>query len=85
MIQNNDDGNEGESLPVEKVAPEGSLAIVAGSDTVAATLSNTLYLLLRHPQEYKKLQQEIDKFFPPGENAMDATFHPDMHFLDAVM
>ncbi|KDR72623.1 hypothetical protein GALMADRAFT_757265 [Galerina marginata CBS 339.88] len=39
------------------------LAIVAGSDTTASVLSNVVYLLISHPDDYKKLQVELDGAF----------------------
>ncbi|KAI8286415.1 Cytochrome P450 monooxygenase [Colletotrichum sp. SAR11_57] len=39
------------------------LITVAGSDTVAAVLSCLFMELARHPQEYKKLQKEVDEYF----------------------
>ncbi|KAI8163313.1 Cytochrome P450 monooxygenase [Colletotrichum sp. SAR 10_71] len=39
------------------------LITVAGSDTVAAVLSCLFMELARHPQEYKKLQEEVDEYF----------------------
>jgi cytochrome P450 len=32
-------------------------------DTVSTTLSNCLYVLMNHPEELKKLQEEIDAEF----------------------
>ncbi|KAF6830347.1 cytochrome p450 [Colletotrichum plurivorum] len=39
------------------------LITVAGSDTVAAVLSCLFMELARHPDEYKKLQAEVDEYF----------------------
>ncbi|KAF6824127.1 cytochrome p450 [Colletotrichum musicola] len=39
------------------------LITVAGSDTVAAVLSCLFMELARHPEEYKKLQTEVDEYF----------------------
>lgn len=40
---------------------------------------------MRHPQAYKRLQEEVDKFYPSGECALNCGFHPQMGFLDAVI
>lgn len=85
LPQNNEDGAEDKSPPPQVVIPEGVLISIAGSDTVSAMISAAVYLLIQHPQTYKKLQEEIDHSYPPGENALDCGFHPEMHFLDAVM
>ena len=48
-------------------------------------LAHTIYGILSNPDVYKRLQAEIDAYFPPGENAMDTSKHPDMPWLNAVM
>ncbi|KAF8899774.1 cytochrome P450 [Gymnopilus junonius] len=48
------------------------LAIIAGSDTTASILSSIVYLLLSHPDKYKKLQQEVDRFFTEYQIDLDA-------------
>lgn len=45
------------------IATNCLLAMVAGSDTTASVLSNIIYLLLSHPADYKKLQEEVDRTF----------------------
>ena len=60
------------------------MAILAGSDTTSTTLSNVLYLVLRHPRVYEKLQEEIDKYYPTGDNALDCVHHPEMSYLHVV-
>lgn len=67
------------------VTSEGALALVAGSDTTSSVLSNVFYCLLRDPESYKRLQEEVDKFYPPGENSLDPRHHNSMLFLEAVM
>lgn len=64
---------------------EGFLAIVAGSDTTSSVLSNGFYLLLTHPEVYRQLQAEVDKYYPAGENALDPMHYAKMYYLDAVM
>ena len=64
---------------------DGLLAIGAGADTTASVLSNTFWLLLSHPQYYKRLQEEVDRFYPPGEDSLDPKYHTQMPFLEAVM
>ncbi|TCD68525.1 hypothetical protein EIP91_010581 [Steccherinum ochraceum] len=82
---NNDDGAEAVSPSVEAVAAEGVLVILAGSETTSGVLSTIMYLLMRNPDVYKKLQQEVDKFYPPGENALDCKCHSEMTYLEAVI
>ncbi|OJA16411.1 hypothetical protein AZE42_05499 [Rhizopogon vesiculosus] len=68
-----------------EVASDGVLAIVAGSDTTATTLSCLFWFLLSNPQTYRRLQAEVDRFFPPGEDLLSTVHHPHMSYLDAVM
>ncbi|KAL1639131.1 hypothetical protein SLS58_008218 [Diplodia intermedia] len=64
----------------DRSAPPGEMAlhedarllIIAGSDTTAAALVNTLNLLARHPRVLAKLQAQLDAAFPAG--ADDAAF-----------
>lgn len=67
------------------VVSEGVLAIVAGSDTTAVTLANIFYYLMLNPDVYKRLQAEVDKYYPPDEDALDPKHHVNMHYLEAVM
>ncbi|TFK52869.1 cytochrome P450 [Heliocybe sulcata] len=46
---------------------DSELAITAGSDTVAATLTNIFFLLTTHPEELRLLQQELDPLPPIDE------------------
>ena len=71
--------------PAEVVLSDSVLAMVAGSDTTANVLANTFWLLVRHPEVYKKLQAEVDKYYPLGEDALNPKHHPDMAYLESVM
>ncbi|KAH8103043.1 cytochrome P450 [Cristinia sonorae] len=82
---NNDDGAEPVSPSIDDVAAEGSLVVLAGSDTVSSTLTALMYRLMRHPDVYKKLRAEVDKFYPPGESALDCKYHAKMTYLEAVI
>ncbi|TFK45830.1 cytochrome P450 [Heliocybe sulcata] len=46
---------------------DSELAISAGSDTVAATLTNVFFLLATHPEELRLLRQELDPLPPIDE------------------
>ncbi|EKM52101.1 uncharacterized protein PHACADRAFT_262568 [Phanerochaete carnosa HHB-10118-sp] len=80
----NEDGTDKESPPREIVVGDGLLAVIAGSDTTATVLANTMYELLRHPKVYKRLQAEVDKFYPPGEDSLNPRHLKDMDYLEAV-
>lgn len=62
------------------------LAILAGSDTTSTVLSGLFYFLLTHPEEYRRLRDEVDRMFPPGEgDPFDSVKLSEMPFLNAVM
>lgn len=84
-FQSNEDGAEKESPPAAVVISDGVLATVAGSDTTATALSNTFWCLIRHPAAYRRLQAEVDKYYPHGEDALDPKHHPEMPYLEGVM
>ena len=70
---------------MQQLVDDGVLAIVAGAHTTSSALTSLTYLLPRHPDVYEKLQAEIDKFYPTGEDALDTKHHRDMPYLTAVM
>ena len=64
---------------------DGTLAIVAGSDTTSSVLSSIFYCLLTHPEAYVRLRAEVDAYYPPGEDALNTKHHAEMPYLNAVM
>ncbi|KAL6308816.1 high nitrogen upregulated cytochrome P450 monooxygenase 2 [Sparassis latifolia] len=82
---NNEDGKAEAQPPFAHVISDGSLAVIAGSDTTSGVLTSLFFCLLSHPEAYANLQAEVDKLYPPGENALDTKHHGDMAFLNAVL
>ncbi len=64
---------------------DGILAVVAGADTVSSAMTSIFHCLLTHPETYRRLQEEVDRFYPPGEDACDSRPHREMTYLQAVM
>nr|BAL05147.1 cytochrome P450 [Phanerodontia chrysosporium] len=81
----NEDGSEKVDPPKAVVISDGALALIAGSDTTSTVLSSTFYCLLRNPETYKRLQEEVDMFYPAGESSLDPKHLPEMHYLEAVI
>ncbi|EKM53670.1 uncharacterized protein PHACADRAFT_211341 [Phanerochaete carnosa HHB-10118-sp] len=81
----NEDGSEKQTPDITTVLSDSVLAIVAGSDTTATVFINLLYCLLRNPEAYKRLQAEVDQFYPPEENSLDPKHHLKMPYLEAVI
>jgi len=81
----------GEELPeterpsVDKIAQEGGLAIVAGSDTTSTVLASLFYYLLLNPGAYKRLQEEVDSVFKDGEELLDAVKLSHMEWLNGCI
>lgn len=67
------------------VLADGILAVVAGSDTTATTLSNIFFSLLSYPETYRRLQAEVDRYYPRGEDALDPRYYVHMSYLEAIM
>ncbi|KZT08062.1 cytochrome P450 [Laetiporus sulphureus 93-53] len=62
------------------------VAIIAGSDTVATTLSNTFYFLCSNPSSYSRLRAELDEAFPPGKGEPTNTIKlAQLGYLNAVI
>jgi cytochrome P450 len=76
------------------------LAIVAGSDTTSSAISNAIYLMLSHPETYKRLKEEVKDVFEineilnldediPPESSDTGTRYKEvlagMEYLNAVM
>jgi len=81
----------GEELPetdrpsVDKIAQEGALAIVAGSDTTNSVLASLFYYLLLNPGVYKCLQEEVDSAFKDGEEPLDTVKLSHMEWLNGCI
>ena len=72
-------------VPTILTSPLGAIAMVGGADTTASALSSLFWYLLSDTQSYKLLQAEIDRIYPPGEDALDVSKHEELKFLNACM
>nr|BED42935.1 cytochrome P450 monooxygenase [Trametes versicolor] len=71
--------------PEIQLVSDGILAIIAGADTTSSGLTSLFFCLATHPEAYKRLQAEVDQFYPPGDNPCDPKHYRDMHYLTAVI
>lgn len=76
--------------PVKPTMPvifsDGLLAVIAGSDTTATTFSALFYYLLRDPQKFDRLRDEVDKYFPREEGEpLRFTKMVNMPYLNACI
>jgi hypothetical protein len=58
------DPETGKQLTWTEVTREMIVIIVGGMDTTAITLAWTFWLMLKHPEVYKEVQNEIKEVFP---------------------
>ncbi|KAJ9354843.1 hypothetical protein DTO027B9_4559 [Paecilomyces variotii] len=58
------DPDTGDDLPDREVKAEALTQLIAGSDTTGNTITHVIDMLLRHPDNYKKLQEELDQAYP---------------------
>jgi cytochrome P450 len=67
------------------VHSDGLLAVVAGSDTTATTFTVLWHYLLREPMMFERLRNEIDAYFPAGEEPLDFARMVNMPYLNGCM
>lgn len=76
------DAKTGRKMTEESVIDNLITFLVAGHETTAATIQFTMYNLLKHPEKYQKLQEEIDTVVGTGHISLDHI--PKLKYLDAV-
>ncbi|KAK7692413.1 hypothetical protein QCA50_004038 [Cerrena zonata] len=59
-----EEGIEKEKPELQNVVSDAVLVIIAGYDTIATALAALFWFLLKNPECYKRLQQEIDTAYP---------------------
>ncbi|KAJ3988632.1 cytochrome P450 [Lentinula detonsa] len=78
--------NEAESalrpLTKQEALSDSLLAIGAGADTTAASVSNIFYFLLTNPSAYNRLRDEIDAY---ADHALNYNTQAGMPYLNAVI
>ncbi|KAI0057222.1 cytochrome P450 [Artomyces pyxidatus] len=84
-LQSGEDDKMVAPPPLPVLASDGFLAIVAGSDTTAITLTVFFYYMLRNPTAYRRLQTEVDVAFPNAEEPLDAAKLSSMDWLNACI
>ncbi|PIL28305.1 cytochrome P450 [Ganoderma sinense ZZ0214-1] len=82
---NNEDLPEEAPPPSRHLLDDGVLAMVAGSDTTSSAITSIFHCLLAHPGAYAALQEEVDRFYPRGEDVCNAAHQREMHYLTAVI
>jgi cytochrome P450 len=67
------------------IQSDGLLAVVAGSDMVAITLTVLWYYFLHNPLAFSRLRDEVDAYFPLGEEPLDFMRIVNIPYLNACM
>jgi cytochrome P450 len=68
---------QAEPMPFGEQVAEAGIMLNAGSDTTASGLTNTLFLLAKHPETLAKLRQELEEVMTPE------SITPDFNMLMA--
>ncbi|KAI0219358.1 hypothetical protein L0F63_000674 [Massospora cicadina] len=76
---------EGKPICDEDIGAEMVTQVIAGTDTTANTLTWTLKLLLDHPDEMKKVVEELDLAFPDPNTINADAVKEKCKYLDAVI
>ena len=85
QFQSGEELPEAERPSFEDIAQNGTLAIIAGSDTTSSILTAVIYYLLLNPVAYEHLQEEVDSAFPNGEEPLDALKLSHLEWLNGCM
>ncbi|KAJ3718009.1 cytochrome P450 [Lentinula guzmanii] len=76
---------EKEEHPLMKeVVADALLAIVAGADTTSVALTNFFYMILKHPEHYQRVQEEVDRVYADGD-ATDVSKQSRLKYLSACL
>ena len=70
---------------MKQLVDDGILAVTAGSDTTASALTSIIFCLLTNPDVYSLLREEVDRFYPRGEDAFATKHHASMPYMHAIM
>jgi hypothetical protein len=84
-LQSGEELPETERPSFSDLAQNGTLAIIAGSDTTSSILTAIIYYLLLNPAAYERLQEEVDSAFPSGEEPLDAVKLSHLEWLNGCM
>ena len=89
-----DSNSSTNASPFPVIVSNAVLTIIAGSDTTASVLSNTVYYLLQNPNVLEKLREELEQAFG-GDNgdrnrkwaalSLDTEKLADLEYLNAVL
>ncbi|KAJ3486856.1 hypothetical protein NLG97_g6534 [Lecanicillium saksenae] len=73
----------GQKLTDESIADQLITFLIAGHETTSGTLSFAFYQLLKHPAEYRKVQEEVDRI--AGRDRITIDQIPKFTYIQAVL
>lgn len=76
------DPQTGEKLSDENITNQLITFLIAGHETTSGMLSFTFHLLLKHPAEYQKVQEEVDRVL--GRDAITVAHIGKFSYIAAV-
>ncbi|KAI9592311.1 cytochrome P450, partial [Syncephalis fuscata] len=79
------DEKTGASMTDPEIIPEMIVQMVAGTDTTSITLSWCIYLILQHPDVYRRLRLEVDAAVPDRHLPIPYANVKQLPYLDAVL
>ncbi|KIM78312.1 hypothetical protein PILCRDRAFT_11299 [Piloderma croceum F 1598] len=80
-----EEGLEPVKPPMPIIHTDGLLAVVADSDTTPTTITVMWYYLLLNPSKFECLRNEIDAYFPQGDEPLDFTRMNTMPYLNGCI
>lgn len=70
---------------ITEVVADALMAIVAGADTTSVALTSFFWMILTHPEHYKRVQQEVDSVYGEGADATDLARHSQLKYTSACL
>ncbi|KAI8058275.1 cytochrome P450 [Syncephalis plumigaleata] len=80
-----EDPETGERLPEDQIIAESIIQLVAGTETVALTITWTLHLLLQNPDTYQLLVEEVCNALPDRNADITHSQVKNLTYLNAVL
>ncbi|KAE8160424.1 cytochrome P450 [Aspergillus tamarii] len=78
--------NDVSAPPSEPALHDDSrVVVIAGSDTTASALANTIYFLAKHPQVLRKLQTQLDSAMPNGPKSWTYDKTKPITYIDDII
>nr|VWO94473.1 Cytochrome P450 monooxygenase AKT7 (EC (AK-toxin biosynthesis protein 7) [Ganoderma boninense] len=81
----NEDVPGEEPPPTRLLLNDGVVGMAAATETTSTALISIFHCLLVNPEAYATLQEEVNRFYPEGEDVCNTASHRDMRYLTAII